>query len=202
MRLKEHTYYLEMTRPEMLRPARVAGADLELIRVETPSPELNRRFYTAVGAGWRWVDRLDWTRERWLEYLTRPQLETWVASFPGAPAAADDIQDFSRIGRAAGGTPAGYCELEGEPGGSVEIVYLGLLPQFTGRGLGGCLVTLAARRAWAKGARRVWLHTSSFDHPAALPNYLARGFRLFKQEVSFKEFLDGPPGAAVEDTMS
>jgi hypothetical protein len=33
----------------------------------------------------------------------------------------------------------------------------------------------------------VWLHTCSFDHPAALPNYLARGFRVFKTE-SYEAF--------------
>jgi hypothetical protein len=29
---------------------------------------------------------------------------------------------------------------------------------------------------------RVWLHTSSFDHPRALPNYHRRGFRTFKTD--------------------
>jgi hypothetical protein len=28
----------------------------------------------------------------------------------------------------------------------------------------------------------VWLHTNSFDHPSALPNYLKRGFEVFKTE--------------------
>jgi hypothetical protein len=28
----------------------------------------------------------------------------------------------------------------------------------------------------------VWLHTSSFDHPQALANYLARGFRVYDTE--------------------
>jgi hypothetical protein len=31
-------------------------------------------------------------------------------------------------------------------------------------------------------AHRVWLHTCSLDHPAALPNYMKRGFTLFKTE--------------------
>jgi hypothetical protein len=29
----------------------------------------------------------------------------------------------------------------------------------------------------------VWLHTSSLDHSSALPNYLARGFTVWKQET-------------------
>jgi hypothetical protein len=47
------------------------------------------------------------------------------------------------------------------------------------------------RRQWivrdhavdAAAVRRVWLHTSSLDHPNALPNYRSRGFRPFHTEV-------------------
>ena len=84
--------------------------------------------------------------------------------------------------RASTGETAGYFELHREDDGAVEIVYFGLLPQYTGRGLGGALLTEAVERAWASGAARVWLHTCTFDHPAAIPNYLARGFTVFKTE--------------------
>ena len=36
--------------------------------------------------------------------------------------------------------------------------------------------------AWALAPTRVWLHTCTLDAKAALPNYLARGFRPFKEE--------------------
>ena len=29
----------------------------------------------------------------------------------------------------------------------------------------------------------VWLHTNTMDHPAALPNYLKRGFTAFHSET-------------------
>ena len=82
---------------------------------------------------------------------------------------------------------AGYFELRRDDDDSIEIAYIGLLPAFVGRGLGRCLLSAAVERAWACGARRVWLHTCSFDHPAALPNYLARGFRVYKKE-SYEAF--------------
>ena len=69
-----------------------------------------------------------------------------------------------------------------EPDDSVEIVYFGLLPEFMGRRLGGHLLTEAVERAWGIGARRVWLHTCSFDHPFAILNYLSRGFTIYKTE--------------------
>ena len=82
-----------------------------------------------------------------------------------------------------GGAPAGYFELqEHEDDGSVEIAYFGVVPHFHGRGLGKYLLTEAVDAAWSLDASRVWLHTCTLDDPAALPNYLARGFRPFKQE--------------------
>src|SRR5690242_2923951 len=172
-------YYLEMTDPRTLRPGRAGRGSLDLRRAEIPCPELNRFLYTAVGGDWYWIDRLSWSYDQWLEYLQRDELETWVAYVSG--------------------TPAGYYELERQSGDNVELVYFGLFPQFIGRGLGGALLISAARRAWAMGAARVWVHTCSLDGPNALANYQSRGFRIFKEEVhevTLPEQAPGPwPGA-------
>jgi ribosomal protein S18 acetylase RimI-like enzyme len=176
MRVSVTTHHLELLSAADLRPARRPDADFELRQARIPCPELNRFLYVAVGAGWCWVDRLGWTRERWLAYLDRPSLETWVGHVSG--------------------TPAGYFELEAQAGGSeVEIAYFGLLPQFTGKGLGGHLLTEAARRGFAMGASRVWVHTCSLDHPQALANYEARGFRVFKVETEEKDVPEEPAGS-------
>jgi ribosomal protein S18 acetylase RimI-like enzyme len=174
MRIEVITYHLEMTDRSELRPARVPAIELEIKQAKVACPELNRFLYTAVGGDWYWIDRLSWTYERWHAYLDRPELETWVAY--------------------CSGTPAGYFELEEQAGATIEIAYFGLLPQFTGRGLGGHLLTLATERAWQKDARRVWLHTCSMDHASALANYRARGFRLFKEEREVEELPDQSPG--------
>jgi ribosomal protein S18 acetylase RimI-like enzyme len=153
------TTYLEIRDPADLRPARDPRVPFALDRAEPPDPELNRSMYTAIGSDWSWRDRLSWDDARWLKYLGRPELETWVASVDG--------------------TPAGYFELELQ-GDSVEIAYFGLLPAFIGQGLGGALLTQAIRRGFEMGAARVWLHTCTLDHPQALANYLARGMRVFR----------------------
>ena len=44
------------------------------------------------------------------------------------------------------------------------------------------LLTRAVEIAWEGGARRVWLHTCTEDHDAALPNYEKRGFELYRTE--------------------
>jgi ribosomal protein S18 acetylase RimI-like enzyme len=164
------TYHLELTDRSQLRSPSRAPAGLELRRASVACPELNRFLYTAVGGDWYWIDRLGWSYERWLAYLDRPELETWVAYVDG--------------------TPAGYFEL----GGNVEIAYFGLLPSFVGRGLGGVLLARAAERGFEMGARRVWVHTCTLDHPAALGNYRARGFRVFREEVELKEVPERSPG--------
>ena len=172
------TRYFQMTDPAQLRPARSACADFVIRQARSPSPELNRFLYTAVGGDWHWIDRLSWTYARWLDYLARPELETWVGY--------------------EGGTPAGYFELEAQSGQGtardVEIAYFGLLPLFIGRGLGGPLLTAAVKRAWEMGVSRVWLHTCTLDHSSAAGNYEARGFRLYKEETKLVDLPDESPG--------
>lgn len=76
---------------------------------------------------------------------------------------------------------AGIVVYDPHPGSEVEIKSFGLLPESIGKGLGGFALTLAIEQAWnlEPGVTRVWLHTSSKDHPRALPNYHRRGFSTF-----------------------
>ncbi|MDZ7260768.1 MAG: GNAT family N-acetyltransferase [candidate division KSB1 bacterium] len=167
-------YYLEMTHPSELRPKRLNNPNLKIEEVKIPCPEFNRFLYTAVGGDWFWIDRLGWSYQQWYEYLNRPELKTWVAYLSG--------------------TPCGYFELEMQPDLNVKLVYLGLLPQFIGQGLGGHLLTEAVERAWQMGASRVWVHTCSLDHPGALKNYQARGFKIYKEVEMYKELPAETPG--------
>lgn len=173
MRREVITYHLEMTDRSALRPSQAQPSNVVLMQAKIPCPEFNRFLYTAVGSSWYWVNRLSWTYDRWMQYLNRRELETWVAYVDG--------------------TPAGYFELEAQAGGDVEIAYFGLLPAFIGKGLGGWLLTAAIERAWQMGAARVWVHTCTLDHPAALKNYQARGLRIFKQVISEEELPDEQP---------
>ena len=91
---------------------------------------------------------------------------------------------------------AGYVEFNVHDDSGVEIAQFGLLPEFIGQGLGGYMLTLAVEEAWKKKPSRVWLHTSSFDHPNALENYQARGFRMFKKETHTHYSIEQPPSEA------
>jgi GNAT superfamily N-acetyltransferase len=121
------------------------------------------RIWAALASG----GRTAWSDAQWEEELSRPGVRAWVARVAG------DI--------------AGFVELEAEPSGDVGIVVFGLVPEFVGRGFGGAFLTIATETAWkptSRGGvtRRVWVQTSSDDHPHALPNYEHRGFRPFRVE--------------------
>jgi GNAT superfamily N-acetyltransferase len=155
-------WYLEMTAPEQLRPARARGPEVAIERIHPPSAEGSRRLYEQVGRPWRWSDRAAWDDAAWEAHVGRPAVETWVAT--------------------VGGEQAGYAELV-SAGGDIEIASFGLRELFIGRGLGGVLLEAAVRRAWEHHPRRVWLHTCSLDSPAALPSYQRRGFRLYDERT-------------------
>lgn len=157
--------FLEMNSPDALRPADapVGVGKPRLTRVEAPSAAEYRALYRAVGEAYHWRDRHAWSDERLSAYLADPDVALWVLEI--------------------GGTRAGYFELHRGPAGSTEIVYFGLTRPFIGRGLGKFLLTRAVEEGWrTPGTTRVWLHTCTLDDPAALPNYLARGFRSVKTE--------------------
>jgi GNAT superfamily N-acetyltransferase len=137
-----------------------------------------RYLYAEVGRNYHWVDRLGWTDAQITEHLGRPEVTLWVMY--------------------ASGSPAGYFELERHEDGSTEIAYFGLLQEFIGRGLGGHLLSLAVRQAWSTGAGRVWLHTCTLDDAAAMPNYLKRGFKPFKQET-YSAVVPGSQVAATDE---
>jgi len=154
--------YLELRDRAALVPSRIDNDRIRIDRIERCAPSFWRSLYQEVGAAYHWVDRLPWTDAEITAYLADPNVSLWVLTLDGEVA--------------------GYFELRNTTDESVEIAYFGLRPGFYGRGLGGYLLTGAAERAFDSGATRVWLHTSTLDHPSALPNYLKRGFTPYRSE--------------------
>lgn len=148
--------YLEMRSPAELKGGSVVPpADSRLEPVAWVPASLWRYLYREVGGPYQWLDRREWTDAQIREYLTQP-ITLWLLS--------------------SGGAPAGYFELKRNEDHSIEVAYFGLLPDFVGKGLGKYLLVRAIEEAWVLKPSRVWLHTCTLDHPAALPNYLERGF--------------------------
>jgi GNAT superfamily N-acetyltransferase len=157
--------YLEMTSRAALRDAAPPAADVRVEHARACPPSFYRYLYAEVGRAWRWTDRAAWTDDEIRAHLCQPGVAVHVLY--------------------AAGAPAGYFELTRHGDGSCEISYFGLLPEAMGRGLGKYLLTCAVEAAWDTGTSRVWLHTCTLDGPAALPNYLARGFQPYRRETYF-----------------
>ena len=155
--------YLEMRSP----PTEPAGAPPSGAALEPQSPcpvPLYRTLYDRVGAPWQWFERRHWSDEALAAHLGQPHVRVVMLTVAGQPA--------------------GFYELaRHEADDSVEIAYFGLVPDRTGQGLGGWLLRVAILDAWTQAPDRVWLHTCTLDHPAALPNYLKRGFRATRTET-------------------
>ena len=98
------------------------------------------------------------------------------------------------------GRATGLAEMSFATPGEVEIVMFGVVPEAVGTGAARALMEAALARAAQPEIGRVWLHTCTFDHPAAVRFYLGHGFRAFKYaiEVADDPRLSGhlPPTAA------
>jgi GNAT superfamily N-acetyltransferase len=160
--VKEIVTYVEMTALGQLIPAApVPGLTLE--PVDRGSP-LVPDILAWIGAAYSWKSARRTEGEWAVWFAEHPDRTFWLLSFEGEPA--------------------GMVTCDLHPGGEAEIATFGLLPEFVGKGLGGFALTLGVQQAWAlaPSVNRVWLHTSTWDHPRALPNYHRRGFRTFKTE--------------------
>jgi GNAT superfamily N-acetyltransferase len=153
--------HLEMRSIDALRRSRPPSEDARLARRHL-TPDEYRAIYSLVGERWHWRDRLLLSDEELDRYLASPDVHVWLLTVN------EEL--------------AGYFELQRYQDLRVEIMYFGLAANFIGRGLGGWMLTRAVEEAFALGATHVTVHTCTLDAPTALPNYLARGFVIVRQE--------------------
>ncbi len=153
--------FLEMRAASAIVPFAFPDVEAVVRRLDVVPGSLYRYLYREVGRPWHWLDRWDWSDARVAEHLASGGIEIWLLTVKG--------------------TPAGYFELH-RTAREVEVSYFGLLPEFTGQRLGPAMLTVAARQAWSTEPDRVWLHTCSLDHPAAIANYQRVGFVTYREE--------------------
>lgn len=155
------TTYLHMTSRDQFVPAFNPQEGVQMVRMERPDVRYYRFLYGSVGEIWRWRDRLIMPDEQLLSILQSPTNEVHVLQ--------------------VGNVPAGYIELETR-GSESELAYVGLRPEYLGMGLGKHLLSYGIERAWTHDIQRLTVHTCNLDAPAALDNYLKRGFSIWKVE--------------------
>lgn len=163
--------YLRLTSRDHFRPGRRPRRQAVWLMLPAATVAEWRHLYATIGAEWNWHDRDKWTDSKLAERLASPDVVIFRAD-----AALNGLSDDIERG-------VGFAELERHDDGSVEIVYFGLTRSAQGFGLGSWLLQRAVDEAWLMGATSVWLHTCTQDSPHALPNYLARGFEVEREEV-------------------
>lgn len=130
-----------------------------LQRWERPETEAYRALFRLVGERWMWTSRL---------LMPDAELRA-ILDDPGV--------EVSRLMR--GGRAVGILELDFRAPGQCELGFFGLAEEAIGQGIGRALMSAAIERAWAAPIRRFWVHTCSFDHPAAARFYQRSGFRPY-----------------------
>ena len=156
--------YLEIKSLNQLSEIKKSGDNYSLNQVIPNDFQLNKFFYKQIGKNYQWVDRLIWTDKNWIEYVSSPNLFTFVLKNN------DDI--------------AGFFELIYHKDKlETEIAYFGLLKEYIGKKLGGYMLSEAIKKSFSYNVKRVWAHTCSLDHKNALKNYLSRGMKIYNTET-------------------
>ena len=157
--------FLEIKSIEALNESKIPQIDHSIDLVKPVDFQLNKFFYKNVGDKHRWTDRLIWSENEWIKYVSSPNIETYILKIE------NDL--------------AGYFELINHTSlKEIEIAYFGLLEEYHNKKLGGHLLSEAIKKSFLKkNIERVWVHTCTLDHKNALKNYIARGMKIYKKET-------------------
>jgi GNAT superfamily N-acetyltransferase len=158
-KMNHRSFLLELLAGTDFHPKKFPLPDIVMIQASGNDGGRCRRLWSEVGRGF-WSERADWNLARWSGHLSLGNIWFGIAMQRG--------EDF------------GFFELARD-GEVAKIEGFGLLPAWRGRGCGGGLLSAATQRAFELGARRIWLHTATDDHPNALPNYQKRGYRTYHE---------------------
>jgi ribosomal protein S18 acetylase RimI-like enzyme len=160
--------YLEIISINNLNEVQRPSNSYSLNLIEPEDFQLNKYLYKKIGRKYQWIDRLVWSDQNWIAYVSNKKLSTYV------------LKNNNDL--------VGYYELIfDKEKKETEIAYFGILEEYFGKKLGGFLLSEAIKISFSLDVQRVWLHTSSLDHENALKNYLSRGMTVFKSEILKKE---------------
>ena len=156
--------YLEINSLQDLKEGNKPLDDYSLSLIDPINFQLNKFFYKSIGKNHKWIDRLSWSEEKWIKYVSSKNVQTFVFK------KKDDL--------------VGFFELILHPEkNETEIAYFGILQEYQNKKLGSYLLSEAIKKSFDNNIKRVWVHTCTLDHKNALNNYLSRGMKIFKTEI-------------------
>ncbi len=156
--------YLEINSLKDLKEANNPSDDFSLTLLKPVNFQLNKFFYKNIGKNHKWVDRLIWNEQQWIDYVSSEKVKTYILKNK------DDLVGFFEL----------IFHFEQK---EVEIAYFGILEEYQNKKIGSFLLSQAIKKSFDENINRVWLHTCSLDHKNALSNYISRGMKIFKSEI-------------------
>ena len=164
MNLKVSRNSLEIESLENLKSTNKPNLKCKIELLDPPNFKLNQFFYKQIGKDHRWIDRLEWSDQKWINYAENKNVKTFIFKN------GNDLAGY-------------YEEVFHEKDNNIEIAYFGVLKEYYGKGFGSFLLSEAIKNCFKKNIKKVWLHTCSLDHKNALNNYLSRGMKIYKSET-------------------
>ncbi|MBZ6076518.1 GNAT family N-acetyltransferase [Microvirga puerhi] len=159
--------YLQMQRPAAIpAPGKPDTWSLERIKGDM---DRYRTLFRLVGEPWLWFSRATMSNEALDAILHDPGIEVY--------ALHDETTDI------------GLLELDFRTEGEAELAFLGVVPGTIGQGAGRFLIQEAIRRSFERPINRLFVHTCTLDHPAALSFYRRAGLEPYKRAI---EVADDP----------
>ena len=164
MRQEIKRSYLEIKSLQDLKKVSRPSEDYSINLLDPINFQLNKFFYKNIGKNHKWVDRLAWIDNQWIDYVSDKKVKTYVLKHKNDLAGFFELIFYSKKKE-------------------VEIAYLGLLEEYQNKKLGSYLLCKAIEISFDNDINRTWVHTCTLDHKNALNNYLARGMKIFKSET-------------------
>ena len=156
--------YLEINSLQDLKEGNKPSENYTLSLIDPINFQLNKFFYKNIGKKHKWVDRLTWSEEKWINYVSDKNVKSYVFKFK------DDLVGFFEL-------------INHSEKNETEIAYFGILEEYQNKKLGSYLLSEAIKKSFKNKVNRVWVHTCSLDHKNALNNYISRGMKIFKKEI-------------------
>lgn len=159
--------HLDMHAEPRLPTVATPPGKFALMRVEKPPVHFYRYLYNTIGRDYFWVSRRNLSDEALCTIIHNDDVEIYVLWLNGAPV--------------------GFTEIDFRMMPDADLCFLGIMPEFIGKGIGRFLLCEAIRIAWSRGPERLTVQTCTLDHPRALRLYQRHGFNAYAQSSAVIE---------------